>query len=283
MSVLPIGINPETGEIGRFLPEGEGYEFTTPAQREARRKRRQRSRAIEMRSGMRWVACYHDAIRSVTLALSLTEAGALIRLLPYLRFKGEGRLIENGKPLKQTDIQRIIGRSKAATIALLRRLEELGIITKETNGRTNIYSFNAEYHTYGTVNDGVKFTKLYQYHANEITRDLGLNEIGLLYKILPYFHYTTYYLCANPDEENENNIEHLTRERLAELIGHEPETVSRLVASLQAKGVILSTRSVSSVNYIVHPDVMYRKETEDVEYTDFVRRLFKQHQLRQAM
>lgn len=283
MSSLPVGINRDTGEIGRFIPEGQGYEVISPTQRTARRKHVQRARAIEMRVGMRWVACYHDTIRTITRDLTLTEAGALIRLLPFLRFKGDGRLIENGKPLKQADIQRIIGRSKANTTAVLKRLEELGVISKEVSGRSNVYAFNGEFHTYGSVHDGVKFTKLYQYHANEITRDLDLNELGLLYKILPYFHYQTYYLCANPDEPEETAIEHLTRERLADLIGHEPETVSRLVSRLQSKGVILSTKAVNSVNYIVHPDVMYRQETEDVEYTAFVRKLFAQHRLRQAM
>jgi len=282
-NVIPIGINPETGEIGRFVPYGQGYEVTTPKQREARRKHVKRAQAVESRNGMRWVACYHDAIRDITQSMSLTEAGALIRLLPFLRFKGDGKLIENGKPLKQADIQRIIGRSKPVTIALLKRLEELSVITKETSGRSNVYAFNGDFHTYGIVNEGVKFTKLYQYHTNEITRDLDLNEIGLLYKILPYFHYQTFYLCANPDEDSEDNIDHLTRERLAELIGHEPETVSRLISKLQSKGVILSTKAMNSVNYIVHPDVMYRQETEDAEYAGMVRRLFKQHRLRQAM
>lgn len=283
MSSLPIGINRDTGELGRFVPEGAGYEVISPAQREARRKRAQRTKAIEVRGGMRWVACYHDTIRDITNDLTLTEAGALIRLLPFLRFKGDGRLIENGKPLKQADIQRIIGRSKANTTAILKRLEELGVITKETSGRSNVYAFNGEFHSYGNVQEGVKFTKLYQYHANEITRDLDLNELGLLYKILPYFHYQTYYLCANPDEPEEDAIEHLTREGLAERIGHEPETVSRLVSRLQSKGVILSTKAVNSVNYLVHPDVMYRQESEDVDYTTFVRKLFAQHRSRQGV
>lgn len=277
-------VDAETGEIyERAAVLGEGDRVTTARQREEYRAHLQRARAIEVRLGMRWVACYHDTIRNITKDLTLTEAGALIRLLPYLRFRGDGRLIENGKPLKQSDIQRIVGRSKANTIALLRRLEDFGVISKETQGRSNIYAFNGDFHTFGTVNEGVKFTKLYQYHTNEITRDLDLNEIGLLYKILPYFHYKTFYLCANPDEENEDATEHLTRERLAELIGHEPETVSRLVSRLQSKGVILSTKALNSVNYIVHPDVMYRQETEDVKYADFVRKLFAQHRQRQAM
>lgn len=274
---LAVGINVETGEVGRFIPEGEGYEVTTQEQRDQRRKYYAQEKAKAQRLGMRWTACYHDAIRSITRDLTLTEAGALIRLLPFLRFKSDGMLIDNGKPLKQADIQRIICRGKRSTIDILTRLEALGVVTKEVSGRSNVYSISIEYHTFGNVRDGMKFTKLYQYHTNEITRDLDLNEIGLLYKILPYFHYRTFYLCANPDEPDEFAIEHLTREQLAELIGHEPETVSRLVAKLSGKGVILSTKALNSVNYIVHPDVMYRQESEEPEYTEVVRKMFAQH------
>lgn len=276
------GINLETGEIGRLVPLDSGYEVISPEQKAARTAYFKRQHAADIRSTMRWVACYHDTIRSITEDLTLTEAGALIRLLPYLRFKSGGRLIENGNPLKQADIQRIIGRGKRVTIDILTRLEKLGVITKETNGRANEYLISVEFHTYGSVTDGARFTKLYQYYANEITQELGLNEVGLLYKILPYFHYRTFYLCANPDEGDETLIDHLTREKLAESIGHEPDTVTRLVNRLQANGVIMSTKSMNSVNYIVHPDVMYRQDSVDVEYTEAVRKMFAQHRRRKA-
>ncbi|HHY2689986.1 TPA: hypothetical protein ACV5PF_003793 [Bacillus cereus] len=62
------------------------------------------------------------------MGLTLTEAGAIIKLLPFLRFKSEGKLIKNGKPLKQMDIQRIFKRGKVATTKILTRLEELSVI-----------------------------------------------------------------------------------------------------------------------------------------------------------
>ncbi|WP_340031331.1 hypothetical protein [Bacillus tropicus] len=62
--------------------------------------------------GKNWVASYHDPIREVITGLTLTEAGAIIKLLPFLRFKSDGKLIKDGKPLKQMDIQRIFKRGK---------------------------------------------------------------------------------------------------------------------------------------------------------------------------
>lgn len=274
---LARGINPETGEIGHFVPYDAGYEIVSAEQREQRRKWYAREKAAARRLEMRWVACYHDAIQAITKDLTLTEAGALIRLLPFLRFKSDGALVKDGKPLKQADIQRIFKRSKANTTAILKRLESLGVIKREAVGRSNEYYISVEFHTFGSVREGARFTKLYQFHANEITSDLDLNEIGLLYKILPYFHYKTFYLCANPDEPDEFAIQHLTREELAAAIGHDPDTVTTIVNRLQSKGVIMSTKAWRTTHYIVHPDVMYRQEGEDIEYTAAIRKMFERH------
>ncbi|MEV2911335.1 hypothetical protein ABNF65_22685 [Paenibacillus larvae] len=286
MSSIPISVNPETGEKCMMVPLGRGYKVTSEEERRRNREYYERKAANERRREMRWVACYHDPIRSITKDLSLTEAGALIRLLPFLRFKSDGKLISDGKPLKQVDIRQIIGRSKRMTVDILARLEKLGVITKEINGRNNEYYISFDYHTYGQTKEGdVKFTKLYQYHTNELTKDLNLNEIGLLYKILPYFHYQKFYLCDNPDEYIEEDadtgeLEMLTREELAERIGHDVDTVTTLVGKLQSKGVLLSTKSMGTVNYMVHPDVMYRQDTEDLKYMKVVKDMFAQHRKR---
>ncbi|HFK1717450.1 TPA: replication/maintenance protein RepL [Bacillus cereus] len=229
--------------------------------------------------GKNWVASYHDPIREVITGLTLTEAGAIIKLLPFLRFKSDGKLIKNGKPLKQMDIQRIFKRGKVATTKILTRLEELSVIHVLKEGRSNVYSISANFHTMGDVKNGESFTKLYQVKTQEIVADLDLNEVGLLYKILPFFHFQTYYLCSNPNEQDAKEIKHLNREELAEATGHDLATISVTVNKLRSKGVIMTTNSRNRVRYLVHPDVMYRKDTED-EYTEVVRRMFAEHMTR---
>jgi DNA-binding MarR family transcriptional regulator len=269
--------HPETGEIGYFVPLDSGAIIETQEQKEARRQWAERERMKGIYRGLNWVACYHEPIRNITNDLTLIEAGAVIKLLPFLRFKKGGKLIENGKPLMQKDIQDILGRSKRSTITILDRLVSLGVIQKEPIGRSNIYSISVEFHTMGKVTDGVRFTKLFQVKAREITKDLDLNEVGFLYKILPYFHYQNYYLCANPDDDEETCvIQHLNRPQLAEAIGHDVDTVTTLVKKLQSKGIILTTGSRNTIRYLVHPDIMFRGEYEN-KYTVFVRRMFTEH------
>lgn len=265
MVVIPY--NTQTGEIA------EGYTITSPDQRKAFRDRQA---YVDREKGSHWVSAYHEAIRSITQDLTLTQAGAILKLLPYLRFKSEGRLINNGKPLKQTDIQRIFKRSRNKTSELLTELESLGVINIVKEGRSNVFYVTADFHTMGHVAAGVKFTKLYQAKLIEVTDGLPLNDVGILYKILPYFHYSEYYLCANPDEQNAQAIRHLDREQLASAIGHEPETVSRLIAKLRGRKAILSTRSGYTTRYLVHPDLMFRQQIE-TEWTRSVRKMFEQH------
>ncbi|MBG9774230.1 helix-turn-helix transcriptional regulator [Brevibacillus laterosporus] len=280
-NVLERTYHPETGELGTFIPDGSHVTIQTDAQREATRQHFERERMKLVYRGLNWVACYHEAILGIIRDLTLIEAGALIKLLPFLRFKSEGKLVQDGKPLKQTDIARLLGRGKKATMAILQRLETLGVITCEKEGRTNVYYISVEFHTMGDVIDGASFTKLYQVKAREIAEELTLSELGFLYKILPFFHYQTYYLCDNPDEENPEVIRHLNREQLAERVGHDIQTVYELVNKLRNKGVVLTTTSAKTTNYLVHPDVMFRKEYED-EYTRVVRRMFEEHRIRQA-
>lgn len=267
MSIVPF--NTETGE----LLYGQGYMITSPEQRQAYRDRQAYT---EREKGSHWVASYHEAIRSITQDLTLTQAGAIIKLLPYLRFKSEGKLILNGKPLKQTDIQRIFKRSKRQTSEVLHELESIGVINIVKEGRSNVFYVSAELHSMGHVIDGVKFTKLYQAKLTEVTEGLPLNDVGILYKILPYFHYSEYYLVANPDEPNADNLVHLDREQLAEAIGHEAETVSRLITKLRGRKALLTTRSGYTTRYLVHPDLMFRQQQE-TEWTRSVRKMFDQH------
>ncbi|MGN4945201.1 hypothetical protein [Bacillus cereus group sp. MYBK104-2] len=46
-----------------------------------------------------------------------------------MRFKSDGKLIKDGNPLKQADIQCIFKREKVTTIIILDRLIELGVIS----------------------------------------------------------------------------------------------------------------------------------------------------------
>lgn len=265
-------IDTETGEL---VQDGSAY-VRHRKQDEAYRNKLEKERYQAGTSGKHWVASYHDPIGEISQELSLTQTGAIIKLLPYMRFKSEGKLIKDGKPLKQADIQRILKRGKRATITILNKLEEKGVITVMKEGRSNVYYISARFHEKGNVRDSERFTKLYQKKTQEITDKLPLHEAGILYKIMPYFHFSEYYLVRNPNEQDTDKLEYLSREELAELIGMDKNALTGSVAKLKNLGALMATDSGRKVRYIVHPDVMFRQSIE-TEWTDAVRRLFEHH------
>lgn len=273
-------IDKDTGEYTDYVPLQEDYKMVHINSAQAYKERMRVDELKLVGRGKTWVACYHDPIKSVIKEMSLIEAGSLLKLLPYLRFKAEGKIAHEGETMSLKDIGSILGKGKTQTTSILDALERLKVIVKQKDGRKNAYYISKTFHTMGEVLEGMRFTKLYQKRTKEMLDKLKLNEAGILYKMLPYFHYSEYCLCSNPNEEDTNLLHMLSREELAELIGHEPETVSRYIALLTNQNVILKMTSSKSVNYYVHPDVMFRKQTEDEKtvrmrdmFNDFFNRL----------
>ena len=262
-------------ETGELVTDGSVY-IRSKTQDDGYQKRLEKERYIYSTRDRNWVASYHDPIERISKELSLTETGAIIKLLPYMRFKTRGKLIKDGKPLKQADIQRIFKRGKTATREILRILEEKGVIEVQKEGRANVFYISAEFHEIGNVDESERFTKLYQVRTREITEKLALHEAGILYKILPFFHYERYYLCANPNESDKDNLRYINRKELARIVGLNEDDVSRTVNKLRDLGALMSTKSGRSVRYLVHPDLMFRQATE-TEWTKAVREMFEAH------
>lgn len=264
-TILPINL--ETGEVA------EGYIVRSPKQQEyIAGKVQYNLREKESH----WVASYHDTIRKATANLTLSQAGAVIKLIPYMRFKAQGLLVKDGKPLTTQGIQKAFKLEKKASSKLLRALQEEGVIITKKNGRSNEYYIAEEFHTMGYVVPGLSFTKIYQRKLSQIVEGMPANDVGILYKVLPYFHFREFYLVSNPDELDVTKLEYLSREELAHKIGHEPETISRMMRKLRGKGAILTTRDGNTSRYICHPDLVYRMQYE-TEWVRSVRKLFEAH------
>lgn len=123
------------------------------------------------------------------------------------------------------------------------------------------------------------FTKLLITKLREVVEDLKLEQLGFLYKVLPYFHYDTCVLAHNPNELDEKKIQSMNRNELASAINYDVDNITTLVKKLEEKGLIMSTRSCGNVLYYIHPDLMYRQTNDgDIEKFNALRKMFKAHQ-----
>lgn len=241
---------------------------------EAQRKYAQIQRASEERSQKRYVNCYHEPIKDITSKLKLNELGALLKLLPYLRFNGNGLLEAKGKPMSSVAVAQAIGKSGSTSKRVLDSLIEEGVIVKEGERKSTRYYVAEKYHTIGYTLQGQRYTKLYQVETRKKAENLSIQEAGLLYKMLPYFHYTTYFLVANPDADTkEEELDHLNQAQLARLIDESENVVRDGVKALMAKGFVNKLVGSNSSKIIVNPDVMFRAEHE-TEHTNTIRMQF---------
>lgn len=267
----------EDGEIGRFVPDTAKVTIRTDEEIARAKYFASLPQRKRFHHGRAYVMSSNEAVASVIRDLSFTEAGALIKLLLTLKLNNSGRLDDaKGIALSRADLAKVLGRSKSNANVTLNSLLDIGVLELTDDG---CFVINEKYHVMGRNTIDGPFTKMYTVKARDMIAELklGLNEIGLLYKITPFFHFSEYYLCVHADSKAED-IEYMGRQGLAEGIGHAADTVGRLMPKLQSAGALLITGTKNEVRYLVHPDLLFRQaEGVETDWTIAVRKLFDDH------
>lgn len=120
--------------------------------------------------------------------------------------------------------------------------------------------------------------------------------LGIIHAVLPYFHYQTYYLVKNPNDNilrdketvndalerikktRRNGLKHLKKTELAKISGIDVKTVDRYIDILVKAGAVMRMYTKGTTRYIVHPDLMFRRDGNgEDEYTRTIRNQFEQH------
>lgn len=268
----------EDPETGRTIIYGDSEEVsvvsyeTLDEWREAKR----RKEAAERGPIRYYVNCYHDKVAELNDLLDVNELGALMKLLPYLRMNTGGQLYSGTQRMTTKAAAKAIGKSERQTITLIGRMIEVGVMTKEREGRAVVYCVNEEYHSIGKYVRETFYTKLYQVKTRTDIARISIKSAGILYKMLPFFNYAHYYLSSNPEETDEMKIAHISHRQFADMVNVSRNTVNEAVKELMANGFIMSLQSFGGQLYRINPDVMFRKRIDNDEHTEFVRRQFEQ-------
>lgn len=256
-------------ENGAVLQEldGSSHYIRSKVQDEAYRKYKQEQDLS--RDGRKFVFSNNQNVEEVTKRMTLVEAGAMFSIMVHLDFNSDGIIVKNGKPITMTDLQDILKIGKRRVIDIVNKLESLSLLFRVKQGRKTIIQVNDSFHFIGKNLDKKSYlTKVYTTKAKELLDSLSLQELGLLYKIIPHFHYEKMVLCKNANEKNPSKLELLTATELADLIGVDRRTLSRLLPALRKKGILMSVRTGSkAVSYVINPDLFYRMDRipEDID------------------
>lgn len=268
-------------DIGRELTVVDEAEYSVMSrdQLAAIHESKRRAAAISASGdGRNYVVAYHGPVRKLNDILSLNEIGAVMKLIPYMRFDRNGELRAGTKRMGIEEIARAIGKARRWTVTLVGGLVNAGVLITEKDGKRNVYNISAAYHTIGQAIKGTTFTRIYQTKTRTDIAKVSIQAAGFLYKMIPYIHYEYMYLCCNPNVRHSEEIRHLSQNRFAKEVGVDDITALRCMRELITAGFVMRSEAFGARIIRMNPDVMFRKRPryEHDEYTEFVRGEFKQ-------
>ncbi|CAH0256329.1 hypothetical protein SRABI80_03108 [Peribacillus frigoritolerans] len=197
-------------------------------------------------------------VKGMNKTLNLTQAGTFLSLLAYMDMNKEGLLYFNQKALSAKDIAELTGKSARSVQTQISELVSLGYVRSEKVGRSFQYYIDPRLASRGTRTEKDFFTKLYNVQLRETIQKLTVQELGLLFMMIPYFNTKFYTLCRNPHELDANKVELFDRERFAEEVGISLVQVKRLIASLLKKQALVGLRTCRTA-LIITPKLVSRQ------------------------
>jgi DNA-binding Lrp family transcriptional regulator len=200
-------------------------------------------------------------IRGITRGLSNKYCGYTLMLQPYIQFKTNVLVTEGreGSPLTLSNLARIWDVSNRTARAIVDELESRSIIF-ETSG---VFTINERYHfrkkASGDVDALIKtfFTTLKSFN-------LTAADLGFVYKLLPYVHYDTNLICADPFV-NPSDIRFLTDSEIGDIVGMTETKTKESLARLRKARIIgewINVEDRRAKFTALNPYVFYRKPGE---------------------
>lgn len=191
-----------------------------------------------------------ENIREVIFNVSTVHCGYLLILQCYMEF-GTGKLT-----ISRREMPKIIGASKSTFIRFWTVMLGHGIIN-EKNGEfyVNLYFHFRQQQKHNRV------IKLFTTKLRQLKAELTAAELGFLYKLLPYVHYDTNMICADPFTTPEN-ILFLNKTQISLLVELEEKKASKNLDKLRKIGVIAETIRQDDKRdriFTLNPYLFYRK------------------------
>src|SRR5690606_37778255 len=247
---------------------GKPYHIESVEQRETRRRIMTQKGAGRTES---FVWSRLDGLPYVIDALTTAQCGHLLMLSTYVDY--DGLIIRNENdpsPMSTSDMRKVLRISDSTFYDFLDACISAEIIRERADGR---YYIAGDYHFKGKT-AGERVAKTVNTRLRDWYRELGANNVGILYRLIPYINVKTNMLCANPEEKNPKYIDKLNRKELAEVAGVNPAVISRAVGRMIYKGTSVFAKITTATDgtfYMINPLVIRRN---DVDYDTTVKAIF---------
>lgn len=192
-----------------------------------------------------------ENIKIVISNVKTVDCGYLLILQCYMEY-GTGKLT-----ISRKEMQKVLGISRATFQRFWATMDIHGIIF-EDNGE---FYVKPDFHFRQQPNHN-RVIKLFTTTLKQLKDVLKPAELGFLYKLLPYVHYDTNMICADPFTEPEN-IQFLNKTQIALLVGMDEKKTSKLLDKLRKIGIVAETIRQDDKRdriFTLNPYVFYRKK-----------------------
>lgn len=200
-----------------------------------------------------------EILHEVTSVLTNAQLGYLFVLQGYVDY--EGCLSVSGTPLKVADMLEILMlESKRRTFhAFMSKAIEHNILIKKDGN----YFVNDRYHFKGKLRTKA-VVKSFSKNVRQAYRDNIPEDLGLMYRLLPFVHLKTNVLCSNPKEQDPSKVETLKAKELADILGITPTEFSRRYRRWKFAGeyVMIMWKKGDMKGFILNPYIIRRDATD---------------------
>lgn len=239
------------------------------------REEKQRKAFIANGPVKNYVNCYHEPVAALNDILEVSELGAIMKLIPYVRMNTEGALYYGSERMTIPLIGKAIDRSVRQSKTIVAKLFEEGVLKREKVGRSFVYNVDERYHSMGYGLKGAQFTKVMQIKTRADIRNISVQAAGVLYKMLPFFNYEHFVLCTNPNELNEDNIYPISHREFSDIVRVDRSVIDSGTKELMRFGFLSKFSAANGELYIVNPDIATRRKDIYDESSEKVRSFFR--------
>jgi hypothetical protein len=256
ISGKPIGDIKPTGNNGYGTDEaGRIYKYMPIEQEKAieRERQKQNDKRHFSFSHMRY-------IRDITDNLPNKVCGYILLLQPYLKWNTNVLIDDKENPLDEKGLAKALKVQPRTGKEVIKRLVQEDVLDHDNKGN---YVMNNRYHFRKRLKGDEKSVLIKTFFTSLKGLNLKPAELGALYKLLPYVHYETNMICANPFEEYPQDIRFLNTKEIAELLKMDEKKTINLLRELKKGGAVAETTKFVNdrrTKYItLNPFIFYRQ------------------------
>lgn len=257
-----------TDEFGnqRWDANAELYNLTSIAQKEAYKEKLERDRENEIKEQIRksgrdshpFTFTDMDNIKSVIKHVPDKFLGYLLYLQTYVGYNGK-LLYTNNHSMSKQDMMRILDIKRRTLSSFLKCMIEYEIINVDNGGT---FYIDKQFHWRGPT-ESAHVIKTFINSIRTMYKDnVNHKDLGFVYKLLPYVHFSTNYLCYNPNEIDAEQLRFITKSDVAELVGVTVKSIYSRLRRLKFGDcyVIAEVKHGKYQGYMLNPHIFYRKD-----------------------